>query len=165
MADPIGWPAIIGMVGGLVGMAGGLASFYDRFYKGRPVASLTTQEKNGVKFVLVRITNTTSYDVIIDGAGEKRGVYFLAEDASTHNIVKGQLNRKMFSPFVLKPSDSKELFVMAKYKDNVAIEALGNRYVEFMIYWRRGNSTWLRQIPIPVCTNTRTIRQLGGVEE
>lgn len=52
----------------------------------------------------------------------------------------------------------------AKYKDNVAVEALGTRYVEFWIFWRRGNATWLPQIPIPVCTNTQTIRELGGVE-
>ena len=165
MPDPFGWPAIIGMVGGIVGLAGGLASFYDRFYKGRPVASLATDDNNGVEHVPLRITNTTSYDVMINGAGEKRGIYFLAESADTRNIIKGQLNRQTFPAFMLKPGASKELFIMAKYKDNVAIEALGNRYVEFLIYWRRGNATWLRQIPIPVCTNTRTIRQLSGVEE
>lgn len=37
MAEPLGWPAIIDMVGGVVGMLGGIASFRDSFYKGRLV--------------------------------------------------------------------------------------------------------------------------------
>lgn len=45
MADSLDAPAIIGMVGGIVGLLGGAASFYDRFYKGRPVASLTTRDE------------------------------------------------------------------------------------------------------------------------
>jgi hypothetical protein len=48
----------------------------------------------------------------------------------------------MFSPFVLKPGDSKELIIMPKFKDGIAIEAMGNRYIEFWIHWRRGNATW-----------------------
>jgi hypothetical protein len=52
---------------------------------------------------------------------------------------------------------------MPKFKDNVAIEALADRYVELWFRWRRGNATWMRQIPVPVCTRTSVIRQLGGV--
>lgn len=82
MADPAGWPAIIGMVGGVVGLLGGLASFGDRFYKGGPVGSLTTQNSFGNNVVLVRIKNTTNYDVVITFATERKGVYFLADRRS-----------------------------------------------------------------------------------
>ena len=112
----------------------------------------------------MRIKNTTEYDVVVNGGAERRGVYFLAEDFETGTIVRGQIKKGMFSPFVLKPGDSKELIIMPKFKDGIAIEAMGNRYIEFWIHWRRGNATWLPQIPVPVCTNTKTIRQLGGVE-
>jgi len=46
MADPLGWPAIIGMVGGLVGLAGGIASYRPQFshehrsWRDRPPRSL-----------------------------------------------------------------------------------------------------------------------------
>jgi hypothetical protein len=159
-----GWAATIGVVGGVVGLLGGLTSFRDRFYKGQPVASLTTNNSRGRPLVQVRIKNTTEYDVVVNGGAERRGVYFLAEDFETGTIVRGQIKKGMFSPFVLKPGDSKELIIMSKFKDGIAIEATGNRYIEFWIHWRRGNATWLPQIPVPVCTNTKTIRQLGGVE-
>jgi hypothetical protein len=158
------WAAMIGVVGGVIGLFGGLMSFRDRFYKGRPVASLTTNNSSGRTLVQVRIKNTTEYDVVVNGGTERRGVYFLAEDFGTGALVRGQIKGGMFSPFVLKPGDSRELFIMPKFKNNVAIEATGNRYIEFWIHWRRGNATWLPQIPVPVCTNTKTIRQLGGVE-
>ncbi len=165
MAEPLGWPAIIGMVGGIVGMAGGVASFGDRFYKGRPKASLTTGGPATPNFVKVRIKNTTDYDVYVTGATEWRGIYFLTEDATTSNIIRGQVQKPTFKPFMLKPAEEKDLLIMAKYKDGVAVEARsGNRYVDFWLHWRRGNATWLPQIPVPVCTNTRTIRELGGVE-
>ena len=163
MSEPLGAPALIGMIGGVVGMIGGAASFYDRFYKGRPIASLTTRNSSGRMLVLVRVKNTTSYDIVVQSTFERRGVYFLAEDSTTLNIIKGQLGKDGF-PFILKPDEGKELIVMPKFKDGMAVEALRNRYVEFWIYWRRGNATWLPQLPVPVCTNTQTIRQLGGVE-
>jgi hypothetical protein len=162
MADG-GWAATIGVVGGVVGLLGGVMSFRDRFYKGRPVASLTSDNSSGRTLARVRIKNTTEYDVVVKGATERRGIYFLAEDFETGSLLRGQ-TKGMFSPFVLRPGDSKELIVMAKFKDNVAIEARGDRYVAFWIHWRRGNATWLRQIPVPVCTNTKTVRELGGLE-
>lgn len=162
MAEPLGAPAIIGMVGGIVGAIGGAASFYDRFYKGRPIASLTTRNSFGRNLVLVRVKNTTNYDVVVGSTSERRGVYYLSDDTSQLSNIKGQLGKGF--PFILKPDEIKELIVMPRFKDGVAVEALGRRYVEFWIYWRRGNATWLPQIPVPVCTSTQTIRQLGGVE-
>ena len=75
MPEPLGWPAIIGMVGGVIGFLGGIASFGDRFYKGRPVGSITTQNSYGQPIVHVRIKNTTAYDVLVTYASELQGVY------------------------------------------------------------------------------------------
>jgi hypothetical protein len=163
MAEPLGWPVIIGMVGGMVGLAAGLASFYDRFYKGRPVASVTTRASSDRTLVLIRIKNTTNYDVVVLGSNERKNIYFLTEDSSTLNIIRGQME-KTAPTFILKPDETKELIIMTKFKDNMPMDVLKPGYVAFWISWRRGNATWLPQIPIPVCTTTRTIRQLGGVE-
>ncbi|MBH5391877.1 hypothetical protein [Bradyrhizobium diversitatis] len=164
MADPAGWPAIIGMVGGVVGLLGGLASFRDRFYKGRPVGSLTTQNSFGNNVVLVRIKNTTNYDVVITSATERKGVYFLADGPEIESIARGQLGKAAFRAFMLKPNDEKELRVQALYKDGIALEGLGKKYVEFWIHWRRGNALWLPQVPLLVCGDTQMIRRIAGVE-
>ncbi|MET3911915.1 hypothetical protein ABID59_006282 [Bradyrhizobium sp. S3.3.6] len=163
MAEQMTWPALIGMVGGLVGLAGGVASFYDRFYKGRPVASLTTRNSSGRTIVLIRIKNTTSYDVVVTGSKERKNVYFVAEDSTTLNIIKGQMDRSA-PTFILKPDETRELLIMPKFKDNMPVDVLKPGYIAFWISWRRGNATWLPQIPVPVCTTTQTIRKLGGVE-
>ncbi|WOH58510.1 hypothetical protein [Bradyrhizobium sp. BWC-3-1] len=155
---------MIGVVGGVVGLLGGLASFGDRFYKGRPVGSLTMQSSFGNPLVHVRIKNITNYDVMITYANERKGVYFLADGPEVESIVRGQLGKEAFKPSMLKPGEEKELRVQAKYKDGVAVEALGKKYVEFWIHWRRGNALWLPQIPLLVCGDTQTIRRIVGVE-
>lgn len=149
-------------IGGVVGLLGGLFIFYDRFYKGRPIASLTTRNSSGQSLVLIRIKNTTNYDVIVEGTRERRGIYYLSENETTLDLVREEKGKQR--QFILKPDESREMLVMSKIENNVPLEALGSRYVEFWIYWIRGNATWLPQMPIWVCTTTRTIRQLGGVE-
>jgi len=155
--------ATIGLVGGIIGILGGGAAFYDRFYKGRPTASLTTGNSFGGTQVLVRIKNTTNYDVVIRGSTERRGVYFLSENSDTVNIIRGQTGKAPH--FALKPDESRELLVMPKFNGGLAVEATARGYIAFWISWRRGNATWMPQIPVPVCTTVQTIRQLGGVEE
>lgn len=164
MTEPLGWPAVIGMVGGVVGLLGGLASFGDRFYKGRPVGSLTTQNSFGNTLVHIRIKNITNYDVMITSANERKGVYFLADGPEVESIVRGQLGKSAFKAFTLKPNEERELRVQARYENSVAVEALGKKYVEFWIHWRRGNALWLPQIPLLVCADTQTIRRMAGIE-
>lgn len=65
---------------------------------------------------------------------------------------------------MLKPNDEKELRVQALYKDGIALEGLGKKYVEFWIHWRRGNALSLPQVPLLVCGDTQMIRRIAGVE-
>lgn len=155
--------SIIGLVGGIIGILGGGAAFYDRFYKGRPTASLTTGNSFNGTQVLVRIKNTTSYDVVIQGSTERRGVYYLAEKSDTSEIIRGQRGKALH--FVLKPDESKELLILPKFEGGMAVETRVRGYIAFWISWRRGNATWTPQIPVPVCTTVQTIRQLAGVKE
>lgn len=153
-------------IGGVVGLIGGLLVFYDRYCRGRPVASLTVNEVSAPprKLVCIRIKNDTPYDVAILGARNRQGIYFLTENEQTRSLLAGAIGALKFA-FVLKPTETKELIIKSNYKDGVAMELLGNRYAEFIIRWRRGNSTWMPQMPIFVCSTTQVIRQLGGVEE
>jgi hypothetical protein len=150
-------------LGGIVGLIGGLLVFYDRYYKGRPVASLTISEKSsGRKLVCVRIKNTTPYDVAILDAKNKQGVYYLTEDEATRSLVAGAMGAAKFA-FMLKPDETRELIIMSHFDSGVPVE-VKKRYVEFAIYWRRGNATWLPQVPLLVCSTTYVIRRLGGVQ-
>ena len=73
-------------------------SFYDRFYKGRPIASLTTRNSSGRTLVLVRVKNTSSYDIVVQSTFERRGFYFLPEDSIALSIIKGQLGKDGLPP-------------------------------------------------------------------
>jgi hypothetical protein len=88
--------AIVGLVGGLIGAIGGALALRDRYMKGRPVASLSTSMNGTQKLLTIRIKNTTDYDVLMTGASETGGAYFLAEDFQTGNIDRGQLEEGMF---------------------------------------------------------------------
>jgi hypothetical protein len=158
------WFAIVGAVGGIVGMIGGLLSLRDRFAKGRPIASLTTTTHGSQKLLAIRIKNTTEYDVVIKGASERRGVYFLAEDFDTRNLLRGQLQEGMFKPFMLKPTEKKELILMPKFQGGMAVEALGKAKIRVLIYWRRGNATSRPQLPVAVCADTEMLRRIAGFD-
>lgn len=150
-------------LGGIVGLIGGLLVFYDRYYKGRPVASLTVRAEgpSGRKLVCVRIKNTTPYDVAILGTKNRQGVYYLSEDESVHSLVAGTMGALKIV-FMLKPDETRELILRPQFEGGVPVE-VKKRYVEFAIFWRRGNATWMPQVPLLVCSTTYVIRQLGGV--
>jgi hypothetical protein len=95
-------PAVVGLIGGFIGAVGGALSLRDRYLKTRPIASLSTCVRGAQKPLTIRIKNTTDYDVLVTGANEANGTYFLTED-SRPDIVRGQLKEAMFRPFMLKP--------------------------------------------------------------
>jgi len=151
-------------IGGIVGLFGGLVVLYDRYYKARPMASLTVNvgTPSVRKTVWIRIKNPTPYDIAIIGATNRQGVYFLAENEETHTLIEGASGNLRFA-FMLKPNETKQLIVCAKFKDGIPLE-ITNRYVEFLIWWRRGDATWLPKMPVFVCTTTEVIRLLGGAD-
>ena len=52
-------------LGAIVGFIGGGIVLFDRYYKGRPIASLSTMDDEGRKCICIRIKNTTVYDIAI----------------------------------------------------------------------------------------------------
>jgi hypothetical protein len=134
--------------GGLVGLLSGLFVLYDRFYKNRPVASLAVKHVDGLsKPVCIRIENTTKYDILVGSAFIRpNGLYSVGDDKE----------------FLVPPDGKAELLIKAK--SNAASDwTAKKRYVEFWVHWRRGNATWLPQIPIPVCSTTKLVRSLGDI--
>jgi hypothetical protein len=164
----MGWFAIIGAVvgtvGGIIGAIGGLLSLRDRYTKGRPIASFTMTTHNGRPLLGIRVTNTTQYDVIITGAKEERGVYFLSENFDTGNLIRGQVQEGMFPLFMLKPTENRELILMPKFQSGVAVEALAAQEIKVVIDWRRGNASAKRQLPIKTSAETQMLRRIAGVE-
>jgi hypothetical protein len=147
----------IKLVGSIVGLLTGIAYFYDRMARGRPIASLTIVKQGITKYACIRINNVSDYDIAIVDATVTPAVYFLAEDLEERTLVEGAVGRRPY--FMLKPREGKELVVAPLYKDGTRIEATGDKRVAFRISWRRGNATWLPQIPVSVWTNTSTVRK------
>lgn len=145
-------------LGAIVGFLSGAVVIYDRYHKGRPTASLTITNGNGDQHrVCIRITNTTTYDVAIIGAAVRPSVYFLSETLEVRDLNSRQLQAPQF---LLKPQESRELFVVPRYEHGVALE-LKPQHVLFLLNWRRGNATWLKQFPVIVCTSTQIVRLYG----
>jgi hypothetical protein len=105
-----------------------------------------------------------THDVIVTGAREERGVYFLSENFDTGNLIRGQVQEGMFPPFMLKRTESRELILMPKFQGGVAVEALVQQDIKVVIDWRRGNATSRRQLPITVSVDTKLLRRIAGVE-
>ena len=159
----------IGEIGGVVGLISAGFVFMDRYYKGRPVVSLTTKLEDGRTEICIRIKNTTPYDVAIMGNKVTRGwlfrrcnVYFLSDGQSTRALLNAQSGKP--PQFMLRPDESKELTICPTVENNMPLEVTRPGRVDFLIQWRRGNATWLPQIPLPVCTSTEAIR-LYGLED
>jgi hypothetical protein len=148
----------IGEIGGVVGLMSAGIVWMDRYYKGRPVVSLTTQNASGQTLICIRITNTTPYDVAIIGSNVRPAIYYLTEDRDPRSLIEGQAGK--VPQFMLKPTESRLLILMPFIKNGVPLEIVKKR-VDFWIQWRRGNATWLWQPPLAVCTSTDAIRLYG----
>lgn len=150
---------LIKTIGAFVGLVTGAFVFYDRFNKGRPVATLTFKEEGTRKLACIRVSNPTPYDVMIIDTLVSPSIYFLTDDFEIKNLVRGAAGKGI--SFILKSHDSREVLIAPLFKDGVALELTKPGAVNFWIYWRRGNATWLKMPPVPVCTSTEILRKFG----
>jgi hypothetical protein len=148
-------------IGGVVGLLGGLVVFYDRFFKNRPVASLTVREENDQRRVCIRVKNTTNYDIVVVGVRVRPLFYSLVQDEYTPVLKPGSFGE--VHHFILKPDESRAWMIMPRSLRNVSLEPPENRHVNFWVSWRRGNATWMPQVPVPVFTSTEAIQHLRGI--
>jgi hypothetical protein len=146
-------------IGSLVGLITGIVVFYDRIVKARPIASLTITTDGSRKSACIRLTNVSPYDIAVVDIQVTPPVYFLTEDLGVRNLIEAAAGYK--PAFMLKPSESKELVIAPRFENGVPIEIVKAQRVNFLIFWRRGNATWLPQIPVWVITSTTIIRKYG----
>jgi hypothetical protein len=145
--------------GAIVGLLTGIFVFFDRVLKGRPVSSLTIREDDGRKFVCVRISNISPYDVAILGVDVSPKTYFATDSMETRKLIGGALGIQR--SFMIKPGNDKELILQPAFNaDGMPYEVAPHR-VTIRIWWRRGDATWLLQVPLFVFTDTVTIRALA----
>lgn len=145
-------------IGAFVGLLTGIAYFYDRLAKGRPIASLTVTHQDTRKLVCIRVSNPSSYDIAILTTAVVPAVYSLTEDLEVRSLLAGAAGSA--PSFMLKPGETKELILAPNFKDNLPLEIKPQR-IRVQISWRRGNATWLPQVPVYVLTSTQTIRRYG----
>jgi hypothetical protein len=151
----------IKLVGSIVGLLTGIAYFYDRMVKGRPIASLSIARHGPRKIACVRISNVSNHDVaIIDVTVAPQSVYVLTEDLETKTLLEGAAGQRPY--FMLKPREEKMLVIAPLFKDGAVIADTTDMRVKFRISWRSGNATWLPQIPVLIWTSTSTIRKYAG---
>lgn len=149
-------------VGSTVGLFSGIFLIYDRIARGRPIASLTILMDGTRKIPCIRISNITPHDVAITDTAVRPKTYFLVEELDVRRVVRGAAGRSPF--FMLKAGESRELKIAAMFKDGIPLEIAPHK-VTFLFYWRRGNATWMPQIPVAVRTSTGIIRKYGLEEE
>jgi hypothetical protein len=145
-------------LGSIVGLLTGTFVLYEKLAYGRPVASHGVNKADGRKLTVLRVMNPGKHDVAILDIVVTPKIYAHAEDREVSSTVRAAAGAPQF--FMLKPGESKELFLVPLYKDNVALE-LKRQGVAFSISWRRGNSTWLWQLPVRVRTTTQMLRRFG----
>jgi hypothetical protein len=149
---------VLKTIGSFAGLLSAAFLIYDRFAKGRPVASLTISQENKRPSPRIRVSNPGSFDVAVLSTSVEPNVYLLAENEGAEGNLRASFGQ--IPNFMLKPGQEKELRIVPRFENNLPLD-LKPQDVTFRIYWRRGNSTWLRQMPVRVVVNTDLIRQYG----
>ena len=145
-------------IGAFVGLLTGVFVFYDRYARGRPVASLSFEKETQRTRVILRVSNAGPYDAAILGVSCSPDIYRLAADTETKSILRAVMGEPLF--FTLRPNESYSLHLVSRVENGVPLE-IRPRRVSFRISWRRANSTWLWQLPVFVHADTGFIRKFG----
>ena len=127
--------------------------------RGRPVASLTISEENDRPSPRISITNVSSYDIAIEDVTIRSNAYRVAMKHGAEGNLEASFGVPVY--FLLKPNERRELRIVAMFKNGVPIEVTGDQSVTFFVWWRRGNATWLPQLPVIVRTSVARIRKYG----
>jgi hypothetical protein len=145
-------------VGSFVGLLAGIAVLYDRLARGRPCASLTISVYGGSPSPRIRVNNTSPYDIAVVDITVHPETYLTAESGDAEDRLRAARGQRPY--FMLKPDEQKEIWILPKFENSIPLEIIRGA-VAFRIWWRRGNATWLPQVPVTVRTSTETIRKFG----
>lgn len=129
--------------------------FYDRLAKGRPVATISFKDEHD-KVALIRLNNPSTYDVVVLRAVCAPQVFDLSSDREIRSILHAAAGS--IPSFVLPAGETVELYLISRFRDGIPLE-VAHQKGRFQIHWRRGNATWLWQMPVVVWSDTSMIRQ------
>ena len=146
-------------VGSFCGLFAFGFSAFDRFIKGRPIASVSFERRGQEISPRIRITNISPYDIAVLGVKAKPDVYCFSLSDSPKDLLRSQWRQSI--EFILPPGAAREVLVVSRPAQGggYSLDAVNYRRVTIAISWRRGNITWLPQIPVWVWTSTSFITE------
>jgi hypothetical protein len=147
----------ISFIGGLIGIATGIFVLFDRVLRNRPLANVVLKGNQHNPLHYVRVKNVGAIDVIVfDIKANPRSF-----EISTDHSVRGLAGAIMDKPsFALLPPGAEQHFPFFKNPKREGEKEYEGR-VRFSVYWRKSSSTWLRQVPIFVCTSTGDLQRMA----
>jgi hypothetical protein len=154
---------IIKLVGSIIVLLTGIFTVWDRWVRGRPLASVTaTRWFAGDPQPYLCIKNPGPSHVLILGVRVRPKtppIYGVAKDHSARAISSsfyGNVN------VLLPPGKEHSLPIIELPKDmDAPIDTTGRR-IRFLIYWRKTSSTWLPQVPVWNRTSTNYIKSIAA---
>jgi hypothetical protein len=148
----------IKLVGSIVGLLTGLFVFFDRILRGRPIAYFTVRGEGESKEAVVCVRNASQHDILVFAVEASPSVYFFVMKNDTRDVIKGAMGK--LPQFILPRESDKDVFLGNFFENNVPKD-LKPQKVRIKISWRRGNMTWVPQIPVIVWTDTETVKKFG----
>jgi hypothetical protein len=146
----------IKLVGSIVGLLVGVFTAWDRLVRGRPLASLAMTGVPTNAYTSIRVKNISAIDILITDITVRPKQFRVAKDHSLRGIIKASIGDELLA--ILSPGEEKDFPFFAQ--PSVSDED-PNRRVHVFVYWRKSNSTWIKQIPKLICTSTKDIEKMA----
>jgi hypothetical protein len=144
--------------GAFVGLLTGIFTVWDRYARGRPIGYLVFRNEREELSPRLFVSNPGDYSVFIMSIKTIPEVFFLTRGLDMPFLIEDQLNGITYWP--IEPKGSAEFLIAERFKNGLPL-GLSDQRVCFSVDWRRGNTTWLWQLPVRVRTRTSTIRKIA----
>jgi hypothetical protein len=135
-----------------IGLLTGIFTLWDRLARGRPIACLAF----GPDDALLRISNPGDYSIFILSVTSTPSVFFL--NRSLEKIIEDQLSSGI-TYWPIEPKGVAEFLIRERFENGRNLSRTDQR-VRFSVNWRRGDMTWLPQMPVTVRTDTSTVNKI-----
>jgi hypothetical protein len=127
---------------------------FDRLFRYRPVASVSAARGwsgGGDATPYLRVKNMAPFDIVV----ERFSVYPPHLVISANSEIRAMVDALVRSdvPIILGPEEERRLVLVIRDRANRS----ERQPIDIVIEWRRGRSTWLRQMPVTVRTSIEDI--------
>lgn len=99
----------------------------------------------------LRVKNMAPFDIVV----ERLSVYPPHLVISANNEIRAMVDALVRSdvPIILGPGEERHLVLVVRDREN----RCANEPIDIVVEWRRGRSTWLRQMPVTIRTSIEDI--------